>query len=98
MVAAVRDANAFIVGKREADLARDRQLTLALLKCVEIIGEAAAHVGVETRAKHPRVPWGHIVGMRNRLIHNYFDIDLSLLWSTVVEDLPALMVMLERGD
>jgi uncharacterized protein with HEPN domain len=63
---------------------------------VEIIGEAAAHVTEETRSRHAFVPWADIVGMRNRLVHNYFEIDLSLLWTTVVDDLPELIALLER--
>lgn len=79
MLAAARDGGEFVAGKKESDLSHDRQLTLALLKCVEIIGEAAAHVTEETRRRYPLVPWADIVGMRNRLVHNYFEIDLSLL-------------------
>jgi uncharacterized protein with HEPN domain len=96
MLAAARDARQFVAGRTEADLRTDRQLALALLKCVEIIGEAAARVGKEVRARHPELPWADMVGMRNRLVHTYFDIDLSLLWTTVVHDLPGLVVALER--
>jgi uncharacterized protein with HEPN domain len=71
-------------------------LTLALLKCVEIIGEAAARVGKSTRTRHPALPWTDIVGMRNRLVHAYFDIDLALLWTTVTDDLPLLIAELEH--
>lgn len=100
MLVAARDARAFTAGKAESDLKRDKQLTLALLKCVEIIGEAAARVGEDTRAKFPNLPWADMIGMRNRLIHAYFDIDLSLLWATVTSDVPLLIRELERivGD
>ncbi|MGD0093184.1 MAG: DUF86 domain-containing protein [Planctomycetota bacterium] len=96
MLAAARDARAFTAGKAENDLQRDKQLTLALLKCVEIIGEAAACVGEDTRAKFSDLPWGEMIGMRNRLVHAYFDIDLSLLWATVTNDLPLLIRDPER--
>ena len=95
MLAAAREASTFAAGKKESDLTHDRQLTLALLKCVEIIGEAAAHVTEESRGRYPLVPRVDIVGMRNRLVHNYFEIDLSLLWTTVVDDLPELIALLE---
>ena len=91
MLTAARDACAFAADRTEADLSHDKQLTLALLKCCEIIGEAAARVGDGTRAKYPALPWADMIGMRNRLIHVYFDIDLSLLWSTVAVDMPALI-------
>jgi len=100
MLAAAREARAFAAGRTAADLSRDRQLTLALLKCVEIIGEAAARVSKDTRMKQAALPWADVIGMRNRLVHAYFDIDLSLLWSTVPDDLPVLIRELEKtiGD
>ncbi len=96
MLAAAREAQTFALGKDHGALAHDRQLTLALLKCVEIIGEAAARVSEATRAQHPSLPWADIVGMRNRLVHAYFDIDLSLLWTTVSVDIPRLVEELDR--
>ena len=100
MLTAAHDARAFAAGKTEADLSHDKQLTLALLKCIEIIGEAATRVGEDTRAKYPALPWADMIGMRNRLVHIYFDIDLSLLWTTITDDLPVLIRELEKiaGD
>ena len=72
MLDAAREAIAFGAGRTSDDLARDRVLTLALVKCIEIIGEAAK-VSAETRASAPQTPWSDIIGMRNRLIHAYFD-------------------------
>jgi uncharacterized protein with HEPN domain len=57
--------------------------------------EAAAKVSTETRATYPAIPWADIVGMRNRLIHGYFDIDLDLVWNTVTGDLDPLLRQLE---
>ncbi len=96
MLAAAREAWAFARGRAEADLSQDRQLTLALLKCVEIVGEAAARVGKDTRLRYPELPWADMVGMRNRLVHAYFDVDLALLWTTVTFDLPELIRLLEQ--
>jgi uncharacterized protein with HEPN domain len=96
MLAAAKEAQSFIVGKSEDDLTGDRQLTLALLKCIEIIGEAAARVGEDTRSRNPGLPWTDIIGMRNRLVHAYFDIDLGLLWTTLTADLPGLVRELEQ--
>ena len=64
-------------------------LVLALIKCVIIIGEAANKVSNECKQELPRVPWVDIVGMRHRLIHGYFDINLDIVWSTVTRELPA---------
>jgi len=67
-----------------------------LLKCIEIIGEAAARVRGDTQGRYPNIPWMDIIGMRNRLVHVYFDIDLALLWTTLTDDLPKLVQELER--
>jgi uncharacterized protein with HEPN domain len=65
-------------------------LVFALVKALEIVGEAANQVSQETREKFPNIPWPEIIGMRHRLIHAYFDINLNILWQTVKSDLPAL--------
>lgn len=96
MLEAGREALAFAAGRGRADLDRNRMLVLALVKCLEIIGEAAAKVGDDTRALCPALPWADIVGMRNRLIHAYFDVDLDRVWDTLREDLPPLVGELEK--
>ena len=71
-------------------------MVLALVKEVEIVGEAAFQVGGDTRSSLPDVPWDDIIGMRHRLVHAYFDINLDILWRTVEEDLPSLVEILEK--
>jgi uncharacterized protein with HEPN domain len=92
---AAREAIGFAAGRQRADLDTDRQLLLALVKDVEIVGEAASRITTETRATHASLPWVAIVGMRNRLVHAYFDIDHDVVWSTVVDDLPPLLTAIE---
>jgi len=75
---AAREAQDFARGRSQPDLADNRMLALALVKSIEIIGEAAARVGEESRTAHPEIPWAAIVAMRNRLIHAYFDVDLTV--------------------
>lgn len=87
---AAREAAGFVAKRVLLDLHTDRQLTLALVKEIEIIGEAAARLPDETRAAIPGIPWADVIGMRNRLVHVYFDIDLERLWDTVQQDLPLL--------
>ena len=96
MLEAAQEAIGFAVGRSRADLDRDRQLTLALLKCLEIVGEAAARVHDETRSSYSIIPWDDLVGMRNRLVHTYFNINLDLVWDTVTRDLPPLVAELEK--
>ena len=68
---------------------------LAILKAVEIIGEAASQVSAETRKAHQEIPWSNIIGMRNRLVHGYFDVNLERVWETVQRDIPRLISQLE---
>jgi uncharacterized protein with HEPN domain len=95
MLDAAREAVAFATGRSRDDLARDRVLTLALLKCIEIVGEAASKISPELRSLHPEIPWADIVGMRNRLVHVYFDVDPDRLYDTITGDLPSLIATLE---
>ena len=95
MLDAANEAMSFAAGHEREVLDRDRKLALALVRLIEIIGEAAAGVGTATREQAPQIPWPSIVGMRNRLIHSYFDIDLDRVWDTVADDLPPLIAALE---
>ncbi|MXW23624.1 MAG: DUF86 domain-containing protein [Chloroflexi bacterium] len=95
MLDAAREAVSFASGHVRADLDEDRQLVLALVKDVEIIGEAANTVTEPTRLELPGIPWLEIVAMRNRLVHAYFDINLDIVWQTVQQDLPKLIGQLE---
>jgi uncharacterized protein with HEPN domain len=83
-------------GHRRSDLEEDRVWMLGLVKCIEVVGEAAAHVSEAKRSKLPQLPWAKIVGMRHRLVHVYFDVDLDLVWDTVTLDLPPLIAELEK--
>lgn len=97
MLDASRQAIAFIQGRARKDLDGELQLTLALTRLVEIVGEAAKNVSDEERQRHPDVPWRAIAGTRDRLAHAYFDVDLDQLWRIVSGDLPALIPVLERA-
>ena len=96
MLDAAREAMSFVRGRVRDDLDGDRQLVLALVKDIEIVGEAATAVTESTRSELAGLPWQQIVAMRNRLVHAYFSINLDIVWQTVQEDLPALIVQLEQ--
>ena len=91
MVEAAESAQGFIKGRDRTDLDTDRMLVFALVRAIEIIGEAAARVSPEGRDEIPGIPWSRIVGMRNRLIHAYFEVDAEILWNTATEALPELI-------
>lgn len=88
---AARKAVAITAGKTRDDLDRDEILALAVVRLLEIVGEAAKHLSDTFRAAHPGIPWRLMAGTRDRLIHGYFDVDLSIVWAIVTEDLPPLI-------
>ena len=90
-----REAMILLSGKSRADLEADRVLSLAVVRLLEILGEAARRVPSEMQQLHPSIPWSYIIGMRNRLIHGYDRVDLDIVWSVVVADLPSLVAELE---
>ena len=97
MLDAAVEALSFVSSKTWNDLIVDRLLILALTRELEIIGEAAGKVSPECRVSFPKIPWAAAIGIRNRLIHAYFEVDLEILWSTVVSDLPDLIRELENA-
>ncbi|MGB8278152.1 MAG: HepT-like ribonuclease domain-containing protein [Methylovirgula sp.] len=93
---ALNSAMKFVAGRSRSDLDSDEMLLFALVRAIEIAGEAASKVSVETRAGIPDLPWASIIGMRNRLVHAYFDINRDILWTTVTEAVPPLAEVLEK--
>jgi uncharacterized protein with HEPN domain len=74
----------------------DENLQLACVHLVQVIGEAASRVSAETRARHPGVPWRQVVGMRHRVVHDYLDVDLEIVWQVVSRDLAPVIAQLEH--
>ena len=86
----------FAAGKTRADLSQDEMLTYAIIRCLEIIGEAASQVEATTRNAYPALAWHQMIGMRNRLIHNYGKVDLDIVWYTVVDVVPQLIFAINQ--
>lgn len=96
MIEAAEAACGFISGRTRDDLNSDQMLVFALVRAIEIVGEAASRVSSATREAAADIPWGLIVSMRNRLIHAYFDIDREVVWKTATEELPLLLPRLRE--
>ena len=95
IVDAARQAVAFVRGRSRADLDTDSMLSLALVRLLEVIGEAARAISPAVREAHPETAWSKMAGMRDRLIHGYFDVNLDIVWETVTQDLPMLISQIE---
>ncbi len=91
MLLYARDAATFVQGRNRADLDSDRMLYLAVLRALEVIGEAATHISQPLRVQHPEIPWAQIIALRNRLIHGYDAVDPDRLWQILTADVPKLI-------
>lgn len=98
MIDAAESAAQFMAGRQRSDLDQDRMLLFAVVRAIEVIGEAAGKVSAETRSTLPGIPWSAVVSMRNRLIHGYFDIDTEIVWKTVKDELPSLLIALRAAN
>ena len=96
MLLATKEALSFVEGKSKEEFATDRQLILAIIKEIEIIGEAANNISEDFKSKNSQIPWKDIVDTRHRLIHGYFDINLDIVWQTLTKDLPELIKLLDE--
>jgi uncharacterized protein with HEPN domain len=95
MLDAARLTQQIIEGQSRDSLDDNIVITLALTRLIEIMGEAANHVSEETRARLSTIPWRNIVGMRNRVIHDYGNVNHDILWKTITEHIPILIDILE---
>ena len=95
---AARMAIKFLAGRQQGDLLVDEVLAAALTQKIIVIGEAAGAVTVDTKARLPKVPWNLMIGMRNVVVHAYWEIDRTELWRTVNDDLPAVIDALDEPN
>ncbi len=97
MLDAVRKVIELTRTSERTDLDKDEKLALAVVRLLEILGEAAKKVSQKCRQDYPAIPWRQIAGARDRLIHGYFDVDLDIVWKIVSVDLPPLVAQLEKA-
>jgi uncharacterized protein with HEPN domain len=93
---ALRSAREFSQGVTFEEFRINREKQFAIIHALEVLGEAAKQVPVSVREKYPDIPWRDIAGMRDRLIHGYFSVNLERLWNTVQQDLPPLEKLLKE--
>lgn len=93
---AISKIERFTRGKTEADFLSDDLVQDAVIRNLEIIGEAVTKLSPEFKTRHDDVPWGEIAGMRNRLIHAYMSVNLEIVWSTIQEVLPTFLARISN--
>jgi uncharacterized protein with HEPN domain len=87
---------AFVQGRTRETLDTDQLLVRGLSMSIGIIGEAASKISQENRETYSEIPWSQIIGMRNRLIHAYFEVNLDILWRVAIEEVPPLIDQLNK--
>jgi uncharacterized protein with HEPN domain len=87
---AIRKIETFVVGVTFEAFSQDAKTIDAVVHNIEVIGEAARHIPEQLRLAYPAVPWKQVVGSRDKMIHEYFGIDLEVIWQTINDDLPVL--------
>lgn len=92
----IEKGESFVSGMSYSQFQQDSKSSYALLRCIEIIGEAVKHLPPSLRKKYPEIPWKDIAGMRDKVIHFYFGLDLKTVWLVVKEDFPRLKEQVEK--
>ena len=92
-----QEALFFVNNRTREDLDHDRMLSLALVRLIEIMGEAANNISDPCQSKYSQIPWRQIIGMRNRIVHAYFDVDLDIIWQVITQDLGSLLIEVEKA-
>lgn len=97
MLMAVENVEKFVKGMDFQKFSGDEKTTFAVIRALEIIGEAARNIPIAAQRRYLQIPWQKIIGMRNIVIHNYFGVDLRVIWRTSQEDTPALKPLLAQA-
>lgn len=90
IIKAIDDAQKFVIDLSYADFIEDTKTVYAVIRALEVIGEATKNVPVTVKSRYPQIPWKDMAGMRDKVIHAYSTVDLKRVWSTVKQDIPTL--------
>ena len=90
MLEASNKVASFVVGSTLEQFLGDEKTQFAVVRGLEIIGEAAKKIPASFKAKHPQIPWREVAGMRDKLVHDYFGVNAQVVWKTAQEDVPGI--------
>ena len=94
----INDIRSFVLNMNYEDFEADRKTVNAVIRSLEIIGEAAKKIPTEIRVQYSQIPWNEIAGMRDKLIHEYFGVDLEIVWETIQSDLTDLENIIDHFE
>ena len=92
----IAEVRTFTRGMTYKSFAKDRKTVNAVIRSLEVMGEAAKRIPDEVRTNHPEIPWKRMAGVRDKLIHEYAGVDLEMVWDVAQEELPPLKPLLEK--
>lgn len=95
IIEAVGEALGYVEHLDRDEFKASRPMQHSVVRCIEIVGEAASRLSLELRHANSQVPWSDIIGMRNRIVHAYFDIDAEIIWRTAREDFPGFLAEIQ---
>jgi uncharacterized protein with HEPN domain len=96
IIEAMDDAMSFVRDMKYEDFEKDRKTIYAVIRAIEIIGEAVKKIPDKVKEDYPQIPWKDMAGMRDKLIHEYFGVDLRRVWNTIKRDIPKLKPQFEK--
>lgn len=96
MLETIDIAQQFVAGMTFTDFQADQKTVFAVIRAIEVIGEAAKNIPIPIREQYPEMPWKSVTGMRDKLIHGYFGVNLEVLWDTVQQDLMQLRPVISK--
>jgi uncharacterized protein with HEPN domain len=86
----------FVKGMNFEDFAEDRKTIFAVVRGIEVIGEAAKHMPKSIRDEYPEIPWRDMAGMRDKVVHEYFGVDLKVVWKTATDHIPEIRPLIQK--
>lgn len=96
IVDSIDDIETFAKNMTYENFSKDKKTINAVVRSIEIIGEATKKLPTSFRNKYPSIPWGKMAGMRDKLIHEYFGIDLEILWNVIKKDIPSVKPVIKQ--
>jgi len=96
VLSSIREIEEFIKDMSFNDFIKDRKTVNAVIRSLEVMGEAVKKIPQEIRDKYPKIPWKYIAGMRDKLIHEYHGVDLEIIWEVIKKEIPSLKPEFEK--